>query len=213
MKIVVVVIFSLFTLNASAQWDFSKDTKYTRYTIAQIKDHSTFPKKPVLGKLPAIYDYSLRTSEYHLEAAEGDLMKTAQHNMRFRVYNLASYNFSDLAQLYVQQGRFSEAKWYYLQSNNISRQQNNDRLTIANLVQLAGIKSDIGDFMLAQEDLMEARDMAASHGWLIDLISVEKKYQSIQIKRIMSARPEMRYASNAMPETVPAVTTANTATL
>ena len=207
MKIIVLVLLCLATLSASAQWDFSKDTKYTRYTIAQIKDHSFNPKKAELRKLPKLYDYSLGTSEYYLEAAENDVMKTAQHNMRFRAYNLASYNFSDLAQLYVQQGRFSEAKWYYLQSSNISRQQNNDKLTIANLVQLAGIKASIGDFMLAQDDLMEARDMASSHGWLIDLIAVEKKYKNIQIRRIMSARPEMRYASNAL-DPAPLVTAA-----
>lgn len=203
MKIIVLVFLSLLTLNASAQWDFSKDTKYTRYTLAQVKDHSFNPKKAEFRKLPKLHNYDLgtTTSQYHLEAAENDVMKTAQHNMRFRVYNVASHNFSDLAQLYVQQGRLSEAKWYYLQSNNISRQQNNDRLTIANLVQLAGIKSDIGDFMLAQEDLMEARDMASSHGWLMDLIAVEKKYKNIQIKRIMTSRPEMRYASNASENT------------
>ncbi|OKS88896.1 hypothetical protein RG47T_4374 [Mucilaginibacter polytrichastri] len=137
-------------------------------------------------------------SEYAMDLTEHFVMRTAQHNMRFRIYNVASYNFSDLALLYVQQNRYSEAKWYFLQSNFLSRQQNNDKLTINNLMNLAGVKSDIGDFVLAQQDLLEARDMASAHGWLIDLILVEKKLKTIQNSRITSTRAELRYASNAI---------------
>jgi hypothetical protein len=87
-------------------------------------------------------------------------MRAAQHNMRFREYALASYKFSELAQIYVKENRLSEAKWYYLQSILISKQQNDHQHTINNLVSLAMIKADLGDLVQAQQDLAEARELA-----------------------------------------------------
>lgn len=196
MRLTLLVLLCAISMSASAQWlSFKKHERFPLLT--QVKDHSIarfakadYGKKIKFKRVP--------TSVYDMDLTENYVMKTAQHNMRFRIYSLASYNFSDLAQLYVQQKRFSEAKWYFLQSNFLSRQQNNDKLTINNLMQLAGVKSNIGDFTLAQQDLIEARDMAASHGWLIDLILVEKKLKSIQNSRIQTSKPELRYASNAM---------------
>lgn len=140
-------------------------------------------------------------SDYHLELAEAVVMKTAQHHMRFREYETASYDFNELARLFLLQSRFSEAKWFFLQSNIISRGQNNDRLTIANLVQLAGIKAQIGDFVLAQQDLLEAREMASTRGYLSSLLQVEKSLSAIQQSRFVSVRTEMRY-DDALKNTV-----------
>lgn len=196
MRLTLLVVLCAISMSASAQW-FTKHERFAQ--LPQIQDHSVSRfAKPTLRKDQKIWNKGIAPSQYNLEVSEDFVMKTAQHNMRFRIYNLASYNFSDLARLYVQQNRFSEAKWYFLQSNFLSRQQNNDKLTINNLINLAGVKADIGDFSLAQQDLFEARDMASAHGWLIDLILVEKKLKSIQGSRINSTRAELRYASNAM---------------
>lgn len=138
-------------------------------------------------------------SDLALEAMQASLMKTAQHNMRFRVYSEASYNFSDLALLYVKQGRFSEAKWYFLQSMYLARQQNNHKLTFSNLINLAMVKSAIGDFALAQQDLIEARNLATTKGWLIDLIEVEKKLGYIQHSRFATLH-NLRYAEELADE-------------
>ena len=54
-------------------------------------------------------------------------MHSAQHNMSEGIFTDASYNFSDLARIYILQNRLSEAKWYLLQSNNISRRQRDDK--------------------------------------------------------------------------------------
>ncbi|NCD69260.1 hypothetical protein [Mucilaginibacter agri] len=198
MRLTLLVLLCAISMSASAQWlSFKKHERSP--LLPQVQDHSISRfAKADFNKAKRIKFKTVPASAYDMELAENYVMKTAQHNMRFRVYDLASYNFSDLAQLYVQQNRFSEAKWYFLQSNFLSRQQNNDKLTINNLMHLAGVKSDIGDFILAQQDLIEARDMAASHGWLIDLISVEKKLKSIQNSRIQTSKAELRYASNAM---------------
>ncbi|QQL49341.1 hypothetical protein [Mucilaginibacter ginkgonis] len=180
----------------------SASAKNERYPqLSPVTDNTIkgFSKK--VNKVVKLKRTYLAQSEYSLELAENTVMKTAQHNMRFRVYDLASYNFSELAQLYIQQGRYSEAKWFFLQSNMLSRQQNNDKLTISNLLNLAEVKSKIGDFVLAQDDLFEARDMASAHGWLTDVISVEKKLKAIQLSRVLNTKTELRYASNAKAET------------
>lgn len=198
MRVSLLVFLAIISFNASAQFlSLKKHDRLPEIEKAVINTKD-FVAKTTAAKPAKLVKVQLPVTDYTLELIENSVMKTAQHNMRFRVYDVASYNFSDLAGLYVQQNRYSEAKWFYLQSSIISRQQNNDKLTISNLINLAGIKSQIGDFILAQQDLFEARDMASSHGWLSDLINVEKKLKDIQCKRIISRPTELRYASNVM---------------
>lgn len=161
---------------------------------AEARPQQFFAVKPIPQKLPRV---RVSRSNYDLELNELAVMRAAQHNMRFRIYGLASYNFNELARLYILQNRFSEAKWYFLQSSNISRQQNNYKLTFANLCHLGILKSEIGDFVLGQQDLLEARDIAASKGWLIEVIEAEKKLSQIRQKRMASLRTDLRYAETA----------------
>ncbi|MCJ8208237.1 hypothetical protein MUY27_00865 [Mucilaginibacter sp. RS28] len=183
--------------SASAQWiSFKKHERLPLLPEASISSSYQF-KTPAFAKFIPRHP-EVTPSAYSQNLTEHYVMHMAQHNMRYRVFNTASYNFSQLAQFYVQQKRMSEAKWFFLQSNMLSRQQNNDKLTIHNLTRLAEIKSFIGDFTLAQQDLFEARDIAASRGWLIELVFVEKKLQAIQQNRIVSTCTELRYASNAI---------------
>jgi hypothetical protein len=126
---------------------------------------------------------------------EHTVMKTAQHQMRFRQYEDASYSFNELAKIYVQLNKLSEAKWFFLQSNNLSRQQNNDRLTIANLMELATVKATIGDFALAQQDLDEARDLATAHNWQDDVLSVKKRVDVLQRSKLAYVKPESGLAN------------------
>lgn len=131
--------------------------------------------------------------EFTLEATSKSVMEMAKHNMRFRIYHEASYNFSDLAALYARLRRLSEAKWYYLQSNAISRQENDDTLTIANLIGLADIKVDIGDIASAKADLLEARDLARSRGMLTETADIEKK-MLLLAQNTNTAKPDVKYA-------------------
>ncbi|MBS1529621.1 MAG: tetratricopeptide repeat protein [Bacteroidetes bacterium] len=64
--------------------------------------------------------------------------------------------FDNLAKVYHAQKKYTQAKWFTLQSNGISRAFNDDPGTIASLLELASIKSDIGDYTLAMRDLNEA---------------------------------------------------------
>jgi hypothetical protein len=111
--------------------------------------------------------------------------------MSWRIYNEASYNFSDLAGVYIKLHRLSEAKWYLLQSNNISRGENDDKLTIANLITLASVKNDIGDAVSARADLVEAHDLASVRGMKEKAEEINKKIQLLdQTKPV----PATKYA-------------------
>ena len=199
MRIILLFLFCSISLSASAQWWRLKKQPERPPMLDGALLH--MPKNfigTVTTPRPRIAAFTLSRSNFSLEAAAESVMKTAQHNMRFRIYDVASQNFSELAQLYAQQNRFSEAKWYFLQSTFLSRQQNNNKLTIANLCKLAMVKSEIGGFLLAQQDLREARDIAASHGWLTELMDIEKQLSYIQHNRFASLRSDLRYAEVAI---------------
>lgn len=197
MRIILLFFLCSISLNASAQWwRFKKHERLPQLNHAQIHPSKNFIA--VSTPHPRLHSYALLRSDYSLEMEEALVMKEAQHNMRFRIYDVASYKFSDLAQLYVLQNRYSEAKWYFLQSSLLSRQQNNDKLTISNLSKLAMVKLEIGDFVLAQQDLREARDIAASRGWLIEVMEMEKRLGYLQHNRIASLRNDPRYAELAV---------------
>ncbi|MDB4921913.1 tetratricopeptide repeat protein [Mucilaginibacter sp.] len=190
-----IFICCMFCLSASAQW-YNVLKSHKRFPlIEQVTDHSLSRIRisPVL-KPGKVHNTTLDRSEYSFQAAENMVMRTAQHNMRFRVYNDASYNFSELAKLYIQQNRYSEAKWYLLQSNIISRQQNDDKHTIANLMELATIKSELGDYTQAQQDLTEAHDMAKVRGFNMDVTAIEKKMAFIKQNKNNTPKTDIRYA-------------------
>src|ERR1700722_19384512 len=140
MRYFLLALFTTVCLSASAQWSPFKK-KFIRPETELLTSRSVTRFAPYKVVCPKISPVTFDPSDYMLEAAEAVAMKTAQHNMRFRVYHDASYNFTDLAHMYVQQSRYSEAIWYLLQSNNISREENDDKHTIENLIDIATIKA------------------------------------------------------------------------
>lgn len=168
MRYKLIILFSVFSLSASAQFlhiSFKKKKHLVFRAIPQIKDRSlchVSERQAVL--LTEVKPYQYEESWFSMQAREKVLLKTVKHNMSWRIYNVASYNFNDLAELYIKMHRFSEAKWYLLQSNNLSRGQNDDRLTIDNLLDLAIVKERLGDLPSARADLNEAHDMAQAKG-------------------------------------------------
>jgi tetratricopeptide (TPR) repeat protein len=65
-------------------------------------------------------------------------------------------SFDDLARVYVAQRKFSEAKWFTLQSNKISRQVKDVPNIISSLVKLSAIKMELKEYKMAMRDLNEA---------------------------------------------------------
>ncbi|MBD1393696.1 tetratricopeptide repeat protein [Mucilaginibacter glaciei] len=196
MRYIILVLLCALNLTASAQWwrgDF-KDHKRA-LPIAQVK-----PLKFKLSTSPAIFakqkiaKVPLVRTAYNLDASERTVMKSAQHNMRFRQYDLASYDFSELAKIYVLENRLSEAKWYYLQSIQLSKQMNDNPHTITNLVNLGMIKADLGDLAQAQQDLAEARELAFSNSRMDDVRLIDAKVRFVKSNKIWLPKSELRYA-------------------
>ncbi|HWZ34658.1 MAG TPA: hypothetical protein VNW51_00785 [Mucilaginibacter sp.] len=154
--------------------------------ITYIQINDVAPTKLAMVKLPR--------SIYDLEVEEEVILKEAKHNMRFRIYDQASYNFTDLAVLYLKQNRFSEAKWYLLQSNSIARQAGNTRHVLDNLYMLAEIKTAIGELPLAMADLQEAHDLEVSKGMQTDVALADKRIKFLQTNKIVAVKAELRYA-------------------
>ena len=188
MKVFLLALLCTISFSASAQWwSFKKHKRYSALSEVKSVPFRLSAAKLINTKVTRV---TLGLTPYSLTLNERSVMKTAQHQMRFRQYEDASYSFNELAKIYVQQGKLSEAKWFYLQSNKLSRQQSNDRLTIANLIELASVKSTIGDFALAQQDLDEARDMATSHNWQDDVLSVKKNMDGLQRSKLAYVKPD-----------------------
>ncbi|GGH01000.1 hypothetical protein [Mucilaginibacter phyllosphaerae] len=72
-------------------------------------------------------------------------------------------SFDDLSRVYIAQRKFSEAKWFTLQSNKISRQVKDVPNIISSLVKLATIKMELKDNKLAMRDLNEALKLAVDN--------------------------------------------------
>lgn len=195
MRYTLLMFFCAINLTASAQWwrgDFKKHTRVAPITLQQLNVTKRIPP----AKLPVarpLFATQLR-SQFSILASEALVMKDAQHNMRFREYALASYKFSELAQLYVLENRLSEAKWYYLQSILISKTQNDFQHTISSLVNLALIKADLGDMALAKQDLAEARELALTTSRTEDLKLIDKKIKYLESNKVWLPKSELRYA-------------------
>jgi len=188
MKVLLLALLCTISFSASAQWwRLGKNKRYPLIAQSQSPAYRLTAAKFSPAKVTRC---SIGQTAYSLVLSEHTVMKTAQHQMRFREYEDASYSFNELAKIYVQLNQLSEAKWFFLQSNNLSRQQNNDRLTIANLIELSGVKQAIGDFSLAQQDLEEARDMAKNHNWQDDMQSVKKRLDNLQLTKLAALKPE-----------------------
>jgi tetratricopeptide (TPR) repeat protein len=74
--------------------------------------------------------------------------------------------FDHLAKVYLAQKKYSQAKWFILQSNSLSRAKNDNPNIITSLITLAKIKAEAGDSKLAMGDLDEAIQISAKNKYL-----------------------------------------------
>jgi tetratricopeptide (TPR) repeat protein len=84
--------------------------------------------------------------------------------------------FNNLAKVYRSQKEYSQAKWFVLQSNAISRAKGDVLGTISSLIDLASIKMDIKDYALATKDLDEALALATKHHFSRAESAVDLRY-------------------------------------
>jgi tetratricopeptide (TPR) repeat protein len=85
-------------------------------------------------------------------------------------------SFNNLSHVYRSQKKYSQAKWFILQSNTISRTQNDIPNIISSLKELAEIKMDIKDYSLAMRDLNEALKLSSTHHYARAESAIEESY-------------------------------------
>src|SRR6187402_1860969 len=198
MRLTLFILFCTVTVTASAQFWQKKAKEPIRFPELEQASYisATAISPATKTNVADVHAIVLNRSNYTIELAEDIIMRSAKHNMRFREYNTASYDFTELAHLYILQHRFSEAKWFLLQSNLISRERNDDKHTIANLLDLAGIKASIGELALARVDLKEAHEIATAKGLTADLATVDSKTKEIELKtKPVFSKSQFRYAA------------------
>lgn len=85
-------------------------------------------------------------------------------------------SFDGMAKVYLSQKKYSQAKWFILQSNTISRAKNDVPNMIASLLTLAEIQSGTKDFQLTQGNLDEAMQLSIKYQYLKIQLEILKKY-------------------------------------
>jgi tetratricopeptide (TPR) repeat protein len=68
--------------------------------------------------------------------------------------------YDQLADTYHQQKKFTQAKWFYIQSNMLARKINSPFEIVNSLINLAHVKMSIGDYQLALQDYKEAEQLS-----------------------------------------------------
>jgi hypothetical protein len=135
-------------------------------------------------ELDAIVDDSLKAPIYTQIASEYIKYDTVGNKKQRHAYqNLAISNtlsaihyyskyddttglrlsFDMLTKVYHTQHKYTQAKWFILQSNTLSRAKNDNLNIIVSLIELSSIKSDIKDYTLAMRDLNEALTLSTKN--------------------------------------------------
>jgi len=87
--------------------------------------------------------------------------------------------FDNLAKVYYAQKKYSQAKWFILQSNTLSRARNDIPNIISSLLTLSLVKRDIKDYSLAMGDLNEALQLSITNHSPKAELDVLKNYASL----------------------------------
>lgn len=119
------------------------------------------------------------------DAVNADLNKAIDNIMsglhiysKFRDSTGLRETFDHLGLVYHLQKKYTQAKWFILQSNSLSRDRRDTLNIITSLISLAAVKEDIKDFSLAKRDLTEALLLAKTQHIInqqIDVLHAEAK--------------------------------------
>ncbi|RYE19818.1 MAG: hypothetical protein EOP42_28455 [Sphingobacteriaceae bacterium] len=195
MKILYTVFITLFSLNASAQF-FTKIFPHKRAQTPLSAVSICLKPSPAT----LIYNASFTTfkldlgrSRYSINTEEAFIMKKLKHSARYG-QTAMRIEFDNLAAFYLNHNRFSEAKWYQLRSNAISRNQRNYGQIIGSLLVLAQIKADLGDYKQADEDLTEAKTIAVLHTLTPDLLLIDHYANQIKLHKETGLKIQNQYS-------------------
>lgn len=115
------------------------------------------------------------TAQRKYKDAEVILMNKALPLFAYKIHDKIGLmkTFDQLAEIFHLQKRFSEAKWFYIQSNMVARKLNNSTGIVNSLVSLGHVKMSIGDHQLALTDFREAEKLSISNKYKFKLVEIK----------------------------------------
>jgi tetratricopeptide (TPR) repeat protein len=202
------ILFILITLISSKLFAAGFDADSLKQKVMAYSIHADSLKQ----ELELVENDSLKASIYTQIALEYIKYDTiANKKIRVALQNLALTNtysalhlysryndtaglrtsFNNLAKVYQAQHKYPQAKWFILQSNTLSRYQNDNANIITSLITLASIKSDIKDYSLAMRDLNEALTIASKNHY-------SERESEVQLNYAMLYSKMKNYAKSAL---------------
>ncbi len=94
---------------------------------------------------------------------------------------LACFNF--LGQMYMNQKKFSQAKWFILQAQTQAAALNDTAASMRALQDLVVIKAVAGNYFLARQDLAKLKEMSKLEGYALQAETFMKRYPAL-LKKI-----------------------------
>lgn len=80
--------------------------------------------------------------------------------------------FQSLAELYFHQQRYSEAKWFYIQSQIMAEKLFDNHAMISSLAGLGKVKTALGEYTDALQDYKKAEQLALKNNYLTKLVEI-----------------------------------------
>ncbi|HQS51198.1 MAG: hypothetical protein B7X86_04215 [Sphingobacteriales bacterium 17-39-43] len=124
------------------------------------------------------------TSQKNFTEAESLVLRKAlplyYYGLKDKIGTIRCYD--QLADTYHQQKKFTQAKWFYIQSNMLARKINNPLEIVNSLINLAHVKMSIGDYQLALMDYKEAEQLSVKNRYTNKLIELKSNLADVYNK-------------------------------
>jgi len=188
------LVSSFIGLSASAQ--FWKKVPQVRFPVIEKANTNTInliALNPIRVKnisQPVIW----ARGRYSQDLEEAAIMKDLYHTLRFRMYPEAIQSFNQLITLYIEESRYSEAKWYLLQIIYFGKKSNNNFAVVNGMVSLGLLKADIGEYDQAKQDLLDAKDICFAQKMNTQALDIDKKLKVVEAKRFANVKNDVQYA-------------------
>lgn len=140
---------------------------------------------------------SIWTAQKKYKEAEAILMNKALPLFAYKIHDKigSMRTYDQLAEIFQLQKRYSEAKWFYIQSNMVARKMNNSSGIVNSLVSLGHVKMSIGDHQLALTDFREAEQLSISNKYRFKLVEIKS-----DLSKVYTAMGNKSAASSALSE-------------
>jgi len=140
---------------------------------------------------------SIWTAQKRYKEAEAIIINKALPLFSYKIHDKigAMRCYDQLAEIFHKQKRFSEAKWFYIQSNMVARKINNSPGIVSSLVSLGHVKMSIGDHQLALSDFREAEKLSIANKYQFKLVEIKG-----DLSQVYTAMGNKSAASSALSE-------------